>query len=432
VIDRQPLTLLSLAAFLAVGAACAYACYRRPSWGIALLVAADPFLFSHTLSRTTITLPKVVLAGFFAGLLFRRVDWRPLWSPQLRPLSAGALAILAAVALSAIPAEYIDAVARETLKYAEFALVYACCAVAWIAEPDERPLRVSLIATTSVVVLAALTQEWTGAPSAVTISGRDIPRIAGPLEGPNQLAGYLVLCAPVLLARAFFARDRLALAAGALAGLGLILTLSRGGIAAALVALVVLALLATGVSAKRAIAGVAAFVVLAIVALGAIGGLGRLTQLGEFNAPNGLATRALLWPAAIELWKTSPWLGIGAGNYELHLSRVGLEGVRTHANSAYLQALSEGGLPLLTAVLWTAFAAVWVLAKSKIRTPLIAGAIAASAGFALHQTFDCMTFFVKVGEMWWILLGAAAGSLIAEQSAGAKLRGAARHIPKTA
>ena len=85
--ERHPLTLLSLAAFVAASAAAAAVCYRRPAWAIALLIAADPFLFSQSVWRTTITLPKAVLAGIFLGLLARRVDWRPLLSSQVRPLS---------------------------------------------------------------------------------------------------------------------------------------------------------------------------------------------------------------------------------------------------------------------------------------------------------------------------------------------------------
>ena len=154
-----------------------------------------------------------------------------------------------------------------------------------------------------------------------------------------------------------------------LAGLGLILTLSRAGIAAGFTSLD--RSCAAGARCRRE------------ARRGRGGGIrgagdrdaGRLRGAlaaddasGEFNAPNGLATRAQLWAAAFELWKRSPWLGIGAGNFELHLQSVGLEGVRTHPNSAYMQALVEGGIPLLAAVLWTAFASVWVFARSGVRT----------------------------------------------------------------
>ena len=62
-----------------------------------------------------------------------------------------------------------------------------------------------------------------------------MPRIAGPLEGPNQLAGYLDLAIPLLLTRALRGGDRWAAAVLALAGLADVLTLSRSGVLAALV-----------------------------------------------------------------------------------------------------------------------------------------------------------------------------------------------------
>jgi hypothetical protein len=35
-------------------------------------------------------------------------------------------------------------------------------------------------------------------------------------------------------------------------------------------------------------------------------------------------------------------------------------------------------------------------------------ALAASIGFAIHQVFDLLVFFPKVGELWWILIALAA------------------------
>jgi O-antigen ligase len=90
---------------------------------------------------------------------------------------------------------------------------------------------------------------------------------------------------------------------------------------------------------------------------------------------------------------------------------VGLIGVRTHANSAYLQALAEGGIPLFLATLWTAVAAVRSLWPRAGATPLLAGIAAASLALGLHQIFDCLTFFPKVGTYWWVLLGIGIATL---------------------
>ena len=131
---------------------------------------------------------------------------------------------------------------------------------------------------------------------------------------------------------------------------------------------------------------------------------------GEVRLDDGLAPRAELWRAAIAMWKTDPGLGVGAGNYELLTPTVGLIGVRTHANNVYLQSLAEGGVLLCAAVIWTIVAAVVLLARSPRRV-LGIGIVAATVALAVHQCLDDLTFFPKIGGLWWTLLGVGAATL---------------------
>jgi len=177
--DRHPLDLTSALVFIVVAVATAYLAYRRPAWGVAVLVFVDPFAWYHDISRTTVTLPKVVLAGLILGLIVRRTPLWPLWGPRSRALSVAALALIAANALSIVPALYVDVVARETFKAVEYALAFAACVVAIADDPDPRPFRVALLGVVTLVALLALVQEFFGAPSSAVIAGRVVPRIAG-------------------------------------------------------------------------------------------------------------------------------------------------------------------------------------------------------------------------------------------------------------
>jgi len=163
-----------------------------------------------------------------------------------------------------------------------------------------------------------------------------------------------------------------------------------------------------------------------LVTLGlAIGLEARFFSLAEVPQPDRLGTRALLWAAALELWRMSPLVGIGAGNFELDLGMVGHPDVRTHANSLYLQALSETGLAGFAAtigLLWTVFA---TFARSYSRRPLVIGVFAANVALALHQVFDYLWFFPKVGVFWALLLAIGVVEVLAA-------RGDAGPVPEAA
>jgi O-antigen ligase len=84
---------------------------------------------------------------------------------------------------------------------------------------------------------------------------------------------------------------------------------------------------------------------------------------------------------------------------------VGHPEVRTHANSLYLQALSETGLVGLGAMLFLIWTVIATFARSFSRRPIVIGIFAGSVALALHQVFDDLWFFPKVAVFWAILLG---------------------------
>ncbi len=422
-VASAPLGAASIAVFAAVFIGVAFVTFRKPSAGIATLVLLTPFAYYHDMGHTTITLSKVALVAAITGLVARRCDLSALRRPATATfLICGGL-VLAATALSIAVALHRGPALRETLKALQYLLLFATVAVAASEDPGEGPIRLAFPAVLIAVCVPALLQEALGAPSGLWFFGHPIPRIAGPLEGPNQLAGFLGLALALVAAFALFrGPSALEIAALFLAGTALVLTISRAGVFASLAGLIIVAVVAPAKRRRAAFAAVGGGLALGAAALAAYGFalthsllgldlLGHFSTLAEVEDPGAVGKRSQLWNAALILWRRHPLLGIGAGNFEFELGLAGYPQLRTHANSLYLQSLAEGGVVLFLptlALVWTSIAR---FARRARRDPLIAGALAASTGFALHQVFDLLVFFPKVGELWWIVLALGAARI---------------------
>ncbi len=431
-IASSPLDVASVAVYLAVFGAVAFATFRRPSAGIAALIALVPFAFYHDVRHTTITLSKVALLAAFAGLVARRCDFSVLRRPAAAAfLICGGL-VFAATALSIASALFRGPALRETLKSLQYLALFATVVVAARDDADERLPRIAFAATVAVVCVLALAQEVVGAPSGLWFLGHPIPRIAGPLEGPNQLAGYLGIGLAVVAAFALARRATvLEIAALGLGATALVLTISRAGVLASLAGIAAVAAVAPAAARRRAFAALGGGLAAGIAFLGAYGfalthsvlGLDLLrhfSTMAEVEDPGAVGKRSQLWNAALVLWRRHPWLGIGAGNFEFELGLAGYPQLRTHANSLYLQSLSEGGIPLALATAALVWTSIVRFAAAARRDPLIAGAFGASLGLALHQIFDLLVFFPKVGELWWIVLALGAARI---DGSGRRTRG---------
>ncbi|MGA8574105.1 MAG: hypothetical protein WB609_00255, partial [Candidatus Cybelea sp.] len=236
VVDRfvapVPLDPLSATLFVAAFAAAALIAARRPVYGLAALILVTPIGFAHEIFGTTVTLPKTILLGVLlgcstypgCGALLRR---RPA------PLLLGALGVLFLVtALTAIGAAHRALVIREALKVAQYAAVFITAFLAYSLDPEDAPPLRAVAIAAIVVALSAVAQEILGAPSGLFIGPAIVPRIAGLLEGPNQLAAYCEIAVATLGAWALVRRSLLLDAALALAAFADVLTFSRAGWAA--------------------------------------------------------------------------------------------------------------------------------------------------------------------------------------------------------
>ncbi len=427
VVDRfaAPVQLdpLSALLFVAVFVAAALITAKRPVYGLAALFLITPFDFARDVFHTTITLPKSFLLGVLLGLttyagsaaLLRR-------EPATRLLAA--LAVLFAVTmLTLVDAVYRGAVAREALKVVEYAAIFIAAFLCYALDSEDAPLRNAVAVAAIAVSLSALAQEIFGAPSGLFIGPAIVPRIAGLLEGPNQLAAYCEIAVAMLGAWALVRRTLLLDVALGVTVFADILTFSRAGWVALAIVATILAI-AGGKRAWPALRSAAAGLVAG--AAGAAGwglyartpGVLRASLQGSLYA-GGVGNRDELWRAAWQMWLAHPLLGVGAGNFELLLPVYGLFGVRTHANSWYLQSLAEGGILLLAATILLLVAIVsnftrgGIVRRLRTVSPWGLAAFAATIALAAHQTVDYLVFYPKVGGTWWLLLGVAAAALAA-------------------
>lgn len=419
VVDRFPVPLpldpIAAAIFAAALVITALLTSRRPAYGVAALLFAQPFSWYHYVLSTSITFPKVVLLGAAVGLIRYPGIGSALRERRLRVVAIALAAIAAAVALSAINASDRAAVLRETLKSAEYLALAVVAYCAFRLDRDDALFVRAFAFSVIAVAISALAQELIGAPSGLWMHGHPVPRIAGLLEGPNQLAGYLEVVTATLAAWSIRARSAAADIAFGLAGCVLILTFSRGGIAGNAVVIATVVLVA-GRAALRGLIPLALGVACGLAGAGAWSILSGSNSLFRVTATQsdyagGVGNRGELWRAAWYFFRNRPLTGIGAGNYELQLAQAGVYGVRTHANSWYLQSLAEGGVVLFAAVIAFIVTTLRTLWAGVRGSPWSCAAFAATLGLSLHQVVDYMIFYPKVGGPWILLIALGVAAL---------------------
>ena len=422
VVDRFAIPIAldpwSAAIFVAVFVAAAVATARRPAYGLCGLVLVTPFALYREVLGTTVTLPKVVLLGVLIGLTTyagcaRRLRERPV------PLLLGVLGIyLAITALSAVDAAHRGATARETFKVLEYAALFVAAYLSYRLDADDRAIAGAVAVAAILVSVSALAQEVIGAPSGLYVGRAIVPRIAGLLEGPNQLAGYYQVALATLGAWALTRRSTLLDVALGIATCADVLTFSRAGLFGLAVVGAILAI-AGGRAALRALRPAYAGLAVGLAVVGWWAFYAHTVNVLRVSLESsayagGVGNRGELWGAAWRMWLRHPLLGVGAGNYELELPRYGVFGVRTHANSWFLQSLAEGGIALFAATLALIAAIVATFARNFRRdlgSPWVLAAFAASVALVLHQVADYLVFYPKVGGAWWLLLGIGAAAI---------------------
>jgi putative inorganic carbon (HCO3(-)) transporter len=225
-----------------------------------------------------------------------------------------------------------------------------------------------------------------------------LPRARGSFANPNLLASHVLLLAPLAVAFALsaVAREVRVVLFGlcALAYLGLLLTFSRSGVAAAL--------LAGGVAAyawqpawrpRLRLVAVAAAVVLVLGALATGGDL-----VGGFG-------RTEAWSVSLDVARDNPLTGVGLGRAGDALTAAGDPGDHyRHSHDLWLTWLVDAGPLALLAWLWIAAWLLWRGYRAASRGRVLATSCLASvSGFFFFSLFDHPSNVERIATAFWFV-----------------------------
>jgi O-antigen ligase len=386
-----------------------------PAIGLSVLVATVPLqeTWPAQLGSMELTWTRVA----FAALLFAWAARFALGREEIRlnGLTWALAAYCAALMLSIVHARNIDAWAEESYRWLVAAAVFVIAVSIARTAPDCRTIIIGLMLGV-VLSFGVASYQVITATGPATFNERGFLRAYGFFGEPNPFAGYLEMATLPLLAvgaTLVLSHDRgqnsyrvAALIVGVLGCLALAMTQSRGGVLGLTAGLAVLWAILWPHWGRR------------MVAIGIIGAIVAiwLPQAAPIRAAFGFDSlfesastqvtpanwaaqeRLAHWGAAIKMWESYPWTGIGAGNFSDYFRELTpvwrFRISRGHAHSAYLQAASQAGIMGLLCFL-AVLCAAWVSclraiprASSGARRAECVGALAVTAAVAVHGLFD--------------------------------------------
>ncbi len=426
---------IELSVLALTGAGLAVAVLVRPWVGLPVLAIAIPFAAVQPLPVGGLPIDgaDLLLLWVTAAWLAQSVVRRHIDLPHA-PLTLPLLAFAGVLAIALVGAESYRDGLPELVKWVQVLLLYVCVAAALPAGRSGWLIAGLLVAGIGQALLGLAQFITQSGPEAFVLLGRFM-RAYGTFRQPNPYAGYLGLVAPLAIslalwawtgwrnpARSFGARQiepramswlRIALpVVAAVISLGLLVSWSRGAwlAFAAAVAVVVLA------HTRRA----APWVVLLAVLVGVlvvVFGLtellpsslvNRLGELREFvglvdirrvevtDANFSVIERLAHWQAALAMWTTHPWLGVGLGNYAVAYPAYNLPRWYEplgHAHNVYLNFGAEAGVLGFLAYLWLWCASLWqagrtAAASNRLVAAVGAGVLGALTHATIHNLFD--------------------------------------------
>ncbi|MGI8632802.1 MAG: O-antigen ligase family protein [Solirubrobacterales bacterium] len=399
--QTNPFVPLGLVAGFATLALIVWRPLLGPLLGIAL-AALEPFGLQF--AGLALSPAEAVFAAVGATWVARRLlngQLPVLRTPLTLPIGLLLVAMVPGALLGADPATTIKILVNWTLFFLMFQMIAAEGSAAYV-----RRLMFVLVIVGGVVGIIAAVQGIAAGPQEIT-QGPIEGRAQGSFAQPNILATFLALALPATLVVGLTGplhRRPVALACFVTVCAGLSLSLSRGGLFAAMGALVILLLLPQFRRAALALAAV--FLVIGVVAgnpFGDVQQAGSLVErLQSVESSAQTNPRVALWKGTPAVIADHPFFGVGAGQFQTVAPRYRLIEPGTyvpfeHAHNIVLAIASEQGLIGLAALIWIVFVTVPILVKAvRIRRGLDQGmAIAIAGGLTALMVQGLVDFTIR-------------------------------------
>ena len=398
---------------------CVWLGMSHRDWGLGLLALTLPVqtYFQVGIQSGSVTLTKVaiwgLLGGWTVGLLRSRqrvlIDF----------VTVSLFVLITALVLSAWTARDGGLWIGETYRWLATGIIACFTFNTYRRGGSPIPFLIcSIVGVVGSVTLSIWQVIFGIGPESFEVRG--LLRAYGPFTHPNQMAVYLELTTPLFLALLIGPRGdarmdgrwhlsrrlRPVWMLGVISGvLGLLLSQSRGGLvgmAAGFVIVLALNVPHLRISiVKLAPVGLIAALALLTFSIGIVAsGVQTFANEETLVTPANFAVQERLshWSAAVEMAKAHPFVGVGAGNYDLNYRdytqewrfRIG----RGHAHDTYLHFLAQSGIVGLTAYIALLLGVSLIIVRTirilptGSRLALLIGSAGITAAIGMHAVFE--------------------------------------------
>ncbi|MFH1509198.1 MAG: O-antigen ligase family protein [bacterium] len=410
---------------------------KKPFTGLILITFLLPFerIGSFDVAGSTIRGSQIIALAVLASFVFyfllekrKRLAANPLASWMLLFLGISLLSLITAVNFQ-----------RGLMVWFFIAFVFA---ISWLIPNlinNKKQLKIiigALLLTTVIVSIFGLYQflgDVAGLPSSITglrehytseVFG--FPRIHSTGLEPLYFANFLLIPIGIILslwlarlkAKTWWLKSFILLLLLGLAGLNLILTLSRGGYLGLFITVFVIAIILwQKLLHPQVIVLSVGLILVALLAatyfiqLGEQDALSTFTeQATTFTTGSGVVERFDTYEQAWDLFQTKPWLGVGIGNFGPEVATYPDEIPNTGwliVNNQYLETLAETGIfglftfLMIPLILLIRSAKAILKAQDKFIKLVLIGLTAA----ALGTFFQYLTFSTIYILHIWFLIG---------------------------